>query len=123
MTDGTMHYEHLIAEVVSKIYANAPELADRYGEQGIMKCKEDNLHHMKHLHTASALRNSQLFIDYAVWLNGILVIHGMQTRHLTDNFRYISESLYLLEDLDEPTLNFYRYCLIAAMDQLEPDME
>lgn len=47
----------------------------------------------------------------------------MQTRHLTDNFRYISESLYLLEDLDEPTLNFYRYCLIAAMDQLEPDME
>ncbi|MCM3784974.1 hypothetical protein M3231_18550 [Neobacillus mesonae] len=120
MTDRAGQYERLIEEVTARIYYNAPELIDRYGEVGRQKCREDNLHHMKHLHTAYMLKNPKVFVDYAVWLNGILLTHGMDTRHLIENFRYISESLHLLEEQEENVLDIYRHCLRTAIDQLQP---
>ncbi|MBM7702125.1 hypothetical protein [Metabacillus iocasae] len=83
-------YKELLDEVVQEIYEAYPDLINRYGEQGKKKCFEDNVHHMKHLETTYALGgNSQFFTDYALWLNGILVRHGMETRHLIDNFERI----------------------------------
>ncbi|PLT29669.1 hypothetical protein CUU66_11870 [Peribacillus deserti] len=94
-----MHMDRIINSVTELIYQNEPALFDRYGEKGKAKCKEDNHHHFKHLHTAYELADSQFFIDYAIWLNGILTKHGMETRHLTDNFSIIHEVL------DQPELN------------------
>ncbi|WP_145027733.1 hypothetical protein [Paenibacillus sp. Y412MC10] len=55
---------------------------------------------MRHLETALELDDSRIFSDYAVWLNGILNTYGMETRTLTDNFRYLQQSLSTVDELD-----------------------
>lgn len=112
-------YDRLIEQVTERIYEADPGLHDKYGEKGKAKCGEDNLHHMRHLETAYEIQNAEVFIDYALWLNGILVRHGMESRHLTENFRYISEALTLVEDLDVHVLHAYRHYLADAMTRLE----
>ena len=47
--------------------------------------------------------DSRVFSDYAVWLKGILNTYVMETRTLTDNFRYLQYSLSTVDELDEPT--------------------
>ncbi|MGP4081911.1 hypothetical protein ACTWQL_18605 [Pseudalkalibacillus sp. R45] len=81
--------ERMIDNVVEQIYRQYPELKERYGEQGIQKCREDNDHHFKHLETAFELKNDQFFVDYALWLNGILQKHEMTAEHLYINFEMI----------------------------------
>ncbi|WP_409296723.1 hypothetical protein V1498_02405 [Peribacillus sp. SCS-26] len=83
----------LAGQVTDKMYEKEPGLLDKFGEQGKKKCREDNHHHFKHLRSTYELDNSKFFTDYAVWLNGILVRHGMETRHLIENFDLISEVL------------------------------
>jgi hypothetical protein len=83
----------MVERVTEKIYANDPSLMDRYGEKGRTKCIEDNHHHFKHLETAYELDNEEFFIDYALWLDGILQKFGMTTELLMDNFSLIVEVL------------------------------
>ncbi|WP_445613018.1 hypothetical protein [Geobacillus sp. YF-1] len=90
---SVMQYYPIIEEVVKGIYAAYPELLEKYGERGKQKCFEDNQHHFAHLETAYLLRNAKVFTDYALWLNNILVNHGMKTDHLLDNFRRIEQAI------------------------------
>jgi hypothetical protein len=83
----------MVERVTEKIYENDPSLMDRYGEKGRTKCIEDNHHHFKHLETAYELDNEEFFIDYALWLNGILQKFGMTTELLMDNFSLIVDVL------------------------------
>ncbi|KIL72882.1 hypothetical protein [Bacillus badius] len=83
----------LAEKATDEIYKREPALLVRFGEEGKAKCLEDNYHHMKQLETALLLNNQQFFIDYALWLNGILTKHGMSTRHLIDNFVIIQQLL------------------------------
>lgn len=78
--------ETIIDEVTEGIYRDYPALLEKFGERGRQKCREDNQHHIKHLQTAENMGDSQFFIDYAHWLNGILTSRGMKTEHLVDNF-------------------------------------
>lgn len=95
-----MNFEKIVNRVTEEIYEREPFLLERFGEQGKEKCREDNHHHMKHLETAYELNQSAFFTDYAVWLDGILKKHGMNTRHLIDNFEIIQA--VLAEDKDSP---------------------
>lgn len=83
----------MVERVTEKIYEKDPSLVERYGDKGRAKCIEDNHHHFKHLETAYELDNSAFFIDYAVWLNGILQKFGMSTELLMDNFNFIIDVL------------------------------
>jgi hypothetical protein len=83
----------MVERVTEKIYENDPSLMDRYGEKGRTKCIEDNHHHFKHLETAYELDNEEFFIDYALWLDGILQKFGMTTELLMDNFSLIVDVL------------------------------
>lgn len=87
----------LAERATEELYRRDPSLVDKFGEKGKRKCLEDNLHHVKQLDTAGKLQNGQFFTDYAVWLNGILLKHGMETAHLVENFRVIDE---LIEEED-----------------------
>ncbi|WP_078411962.1 hypothetical protein [Priestia abyssalis] len=91
MTNLNIH--DMVERVTEKIYEKDPTLVNRYGDKGRAKCIEDNHHHFKHLETAYELRNGQFFIDYALWLNGILQKFGMSTELLMDNFAFIIEVL------------------------------
>lgn len=101
--------EQLVAIVTDQIYENDPSLLDRFGERGKEKCIEDNHHHLKHLHTAYELDSDQVFIDYALWLNGILVKHGMSRQHLLDNFLIIEDVLLEMDDHSDMQLKYISY--------------
>jgi len=83
----------LAEKATVEIYKREPSLLSRFGEEGKAKCLKDNEHHIKQLETALLLDNKQFFIDYALWLNGILTKHGMSTQHLIDNFTIMQQLL------------------------------
>lgn len=86
-------YKSVIDEAVERLYERYPELAVKYGEVGRKKCYEDNVHHFNYLESASDIGESNVFSDYALWLNNVLVSRGMKSDHLIDNFKCIIESL------------------------------
>lgn len=110
--------DQIVHNVTERIYQNEPSLLERFGEKGKEKCKEDNHHHLNHLKTAYELQNEQVFTDYAKWLNGILVKHGMKTQHLIDNFMLIKEVLLSAEIEDAETVSDYLSYLDAGIRSL-----
>ncbi|MET3730187.1 hypothetical protein ABID52_003806 [Fictibacillus halophilus] len=116
----------MVERVTEKIYQKDPSLVERYGDKGRVKCIEDNHHHFKHLETAYDLENSAFFIDYAIWLDGILQKFGMDTQLLLDNFDFIIE--VLLEEQEKQTIentrvgNYIDY-LEQAKDVLRSKVE
>ncbi|GAM13962.1 hypothetical protein [Mesobacillus selenatarsenatis] len=82
----------IIEEVTDGIYKDNPILLEKFGERGREKCKEDNEHHIKYLQTAAAMGEEKYFVDYALWLNGILTSRGMKTEHLVDNFQRLKNA-------------------------------
>lgn len=110
--------DQIVNDVTERIYQKEPSLLERFGEKGKEKCKEDNHHHLKHLKTAYELKNIQIFTDYALWLNGILVKHGMKTQHLVDNFLIIKEVLLRADKENEEAVTVYLSYLDAAVASL-----
>lgn len=111
----------MVERVTEKIYQNDPSLVERYGDKGRAKCIEDNHHHFKHLDTAYELDNGTFFIEYAIWLDGILQKFGMSTQLLMDNFDFIIE--VLLEEQEKQTfentrVGIYIQYLTQAKDVL-----
>ncbi|MBD7965995.1 hypothetical protein [Fictibacillus norfolkensis] len=116
----------MVERVTEKIYENDPTLVERYGDKGRTKCVEDNHHHFKHLETAYELDNSAFFIDYAIWLDGILQKFGMSTQLLMDNFDFIIE--VLLEEqgkqrIENTRIGIYTDYLKQANDVLRSKVE
>lgn len=112
-----MNVQEMAHKATDVIYEREPELLERYGEKGKLKCLEDNEHHLKQLITATELGQSKFFTDYALWLSGILVRHGMSTKHLIDNFIILQELLPL--DSKESETN--RHYLELAIQSLQSD--
>lgn len=109
----------LIEAITEDIYAAYPQLLTRYGEAGKDKCREDNMHHLRHLQTAFELENDQFFIDYAVWLNGILTSRGMLPALLIDNLERVDRAVrgHLSEELETA----YRRMLASAVKRLSEE--
>lgn len=105
----------VINEVTERIYKEDPSLTEKYGERGIEKCREDNEHHLRQLAAAHAIKDEKMFVDYALWLDGILQRHGMNTKHLTDNFRFLEEAFERYPD--EQSVCYQKY-LRAAVEEL-----
>ncbi|MGD7045625.1 hypothetical protein [Jeotgalibacillus proteolyticus] len=108
----------LAEQATERIYERYPSLIDRYGEQGKTKCYEDNVHHFRQLHSAYELKQAAFFIDYAVWLNGILSKHGMNEQHLIDNFKIMKEVLSASSQVEEEALPVYKTFLNQAISAL-----
>lgn len=87
------HYERLAEEVTKRIFREDTTLMERYGERGRGQTFIDNMHHLDYLQTAMALNTAKVFTDYAIWLRGILIKHGMTTQTLIDNFLFLEEEL------------------------------
>ncbi|WP_426451237.1 hypothetical protein ACP26L_03890 [Paenibacillus sp. S-38] len=112
-------FERLIDEVTSALYEKDPGLLERYGERGRAKCREDNEHHFRHLETACLMKDKTIFTDYAVWLSGILIRHGLTPGHLIDNFKEIDAALQRAQELPAEIREGYGLLLDAAIHRLE----
>ncbi len=86
-------YKHVIDLAIVKLYERYPELDEKYGEAGREKCYEDNIHHFNYLDSAVEVKEEKVFVDYAIWLNSVLVSRGMKSDHLIDNFNCMIEAL------------------------------
>lgn len=109
--------DEIIDRVVEGIYRDMPELLERFGEQGRVKCREDNYHHIKHLNSARNLNSDEFFVDYALWLNNILTVRGMKTEHLIDNFKRLEIEISAAEPFEEK--DDYLCTLKKGMAELE----
>ena len=67
----------LAREVTRALYAERPELLERYGESGRRKCLQDMHYNLEHLAPAVALTEPQLFARYIVWLRDMLGARGV----------------------------------------------
>lgn len=112
MMDLTMLYKMIAEDVTADIYQAYPDLMLRYGEQGRVKCVEDNMHHLKQLDTAFLMQDQKMFLDYAQWLNEILTSRGMRPELLIDNFERLERVVN--ERLPQERLPFYLICLRGA---------
>lgn len=114
------YYAPIVKAIAQSIYEDFPNLNERYGEKGWKHTLEDNEHHFRHLEAAYAIKDQQVFIDYAIWLNGILTKHGMTTYLLIDNFERIPPVIYeQLEKDKEASFNQYVDAAIDALKQTE----
>lgn len=95
--------EQVIEQVVVGIYKAYPEILERFGEAGRMRCLEDNHHHFDHLETATKLDDPTVFTNYAVWLTNLLTQRGMNKQHVIDNFQRIHNALNEANDPDSRT--------------------
>ena len=108
-------YPTLVDQIVSGIYKQYPELEEKFGERGKIKCREDNEHHLNYLETAFLIGEEKIFTDYALWLNNVLVSRGMQTAHLIDNFERIQDAI---QDFKEERFSNYKQYLTKALESL-----
>ncbi|MBM7841038.1 hypothetical protein JOC54_004337 [Alkalihalobacillus xiaoxiensis] len=111
------YYDPIVRALAADIYQAFPALQQRYGEKGWKHTIEDNEHHFRHLEAAYAIRDQQVFVDYALWLNGILTKHGMTTYLVIDNFERIQTVIQnQLETKKEQAFQLY---LEAAIEHLK----
>lgn len=71
--------EELAREITAMLYAERPELMERYGERGREKCLQDMRYNLEHLAPAVALGEPLLFSRYVEWLRDMLGARGIPT--------------------------------------------
>lgn len=77
--------------VTDALYAELPELHDRYGERGREKCLQDIRYNVEHLAPAVALDDPRIFARYTLWLRDLLDARGVGVDE-------VQRSLALLRD-------------------------
>jgi MerR family transcriptional regulator, light-induced transcriptional regulator len=85
------HKPELVLRVVSRHYELHPELTQRYGHSGRVKCAEDAAYHINYLAEALSLGKPELFADYVAWAKVMLSTRGIATQDLADNLRILWE--------------------------------
>lgn len=106
----------IASETAKSIYQGYPALWERFGEQGFLRTEEDNRHHLDHLETAYDLADSQIFIDYSLWLEGVLNSRQIETALIIDNFDRLMHALP--GKISAPEEVFMLDCLQKAKDIL-----
>lgn len=69
----------LAQAVTDALYAEMPELLDRYEERGRKKCLQDMRYNLEHLAPAVDLEDPEVFANYVLWLNDLLVARDVST--------------------------------------------
>lgn len=84
----------LLAEAVTELhYRQKPELAERYGAKGRVKCLEDARYHLSYLSESINALKPELFADYVAWAKILLAGYGIPESDLADNLKVIKTSL------------------------------
>jgi hypothetical protein len=72
-SDALLDYKGILARAITDaMYREKPQLLERYGEVGRVRCLEDMHYNIEHLAPAVALGENALFVRYVVWLRDML---------------------------------------------------
>ena len=72
--------EALAREVTEALYAESPDLLERYGEAGREKCLQDMRYNIEHLTPAVELGDEAMFAGYVQWVDSLLRARNVPTR-------------------------------------------
>jgi hypothetical protein len=81
----------LARAVTARLYAEHPDLLERFGERGRTKCLQDMNYNVEHLIPAVELEDGPMFATYVSWLDALLRARAVPTRD-------VKRSLELLAD-------------------------
>lgn len=84
--------EELAGAITEALYAEMPDLMEKYGESGRAKCLQDMRYNLEHLAPAVALGEPALFARYVAWLRDMLRARGIPTGE-------VRRSLELTQDI------------------------
>ena len=77
-----------IAEAaLARDYAQRPYLADRYGEYGKMRYRQDVLYNLAALAAALDAHEERMFLDYVAWLKIVLLHRGVGPDDIAESLR------------------------------------
>lgn len=103
-----MHAQLTTAEqLASALEENAPALVElsvtamyrnpfweaRFGQRGRDHAAEDANYHIKFLASALRLEQPGVMMTYARWLQNLLTVRGMCSRHVADNFQRLGDAI------------------------------
>lgn len=109
--------EQIAQDTANGIYEAYPKLWERFGDRGFEHTVKDNHHHLDHLETAWELKDQQVFLDYAVWLETVLVSRNVETALIIDNFQRL---MAIVPDHTEKAQgDFMQGCLQRAVQLLD----
>lgn len=80
-----------VEEVTRRIYANHPELLQRFGEKGKAACREDIHHHLEYLGASLYGEDGGPFREYVLWLASVLESRGVPGSHLLESLQLLRQ--------------------------------
>ncbi|HEV2130044.1 MAG TPA: hypothetical protein VGR27_03020 [Longimicrobiaceae bacterium] len=99
--------EELARAITEALYAEMPDLMEKYGESGRAKCLQDMRYNLEHLAPAVALGEPALFARYVAWLRDMLGARGIPADE-------VRRSLELTQDFVRVRLAAEQAELVAA---------
>ena len=98
------------------LYADMPELMDRYGPVGRERCLEDIRYTIDHLIPAVDLAQPSMFASYVGWLDALLRARNVSTREVIRSLELIEQ--VVRSELAPDEANVVATCLRAGLDSL-----
>lgn len=109
--------QQIAEKTANAIYEAYPDLWERFGERGYEHTVKDNHHHLDYLETAWELQSAQSFVDYAIWLETVLVSRNVETALIIDNFKRLMDIVPRYTETTQG--DFMLGCLDRAVRLLE----
>lgn len=107
--------QELAYRSIDEMYRDDPFWMDRFGERGRKFAREDGVHHVEYLIAALSTSNEEVLTDYARWLQAVLVVRGMCSEQLRENFERLGR---IIEAAGLPQAGAAAAYLRAAQDAL-----
>ena len=82
----------LVKLSVTAMYRN-PFWEARFGQRGRDRAAEDANYHIKYLASALRLEQPGVMMAYARWLQNLLTVRGMCSRHVEENFQRLGDAM------------------------------
>ena len=83
----------IATEVLQRMTSTTPEMFERYGDVGKVRCYEDTVFHVRHLAAALDTGEQAEFAAYVRWLTDLLVPRGVPEADIEANFSALADVL------------------------------
>ncbi|MBD3406213.1 MAG: cobalamin-binding protein [Candidatus Lokiarchaeota archaeon] len=100
--------DQLVEELISCQWEIDTEIADRYSEPLIEKCKEDIAYHLEFLATAVRVQSTAIFNSYLRWTKVLFSNLGVPEKEFLDNLECIKKILpaYLSDEIQNIPIEY-----------------
>lgn len=107
---------HLIAKSTDELakyithlhFEQHPELIERYGEAGRVRCYEDAVYHLNFLTEAMTMNLPDMYVNYILWATSMLKSRNIPENDLQDNLNFVQQAIHekLGSDLSAVTKDY-----------------